>query len=410
VPLAASHTFPLSVALVVLALLAGCGGDDGGVARDVPGRYPSIQAAVDAARPGDLVRIAPGVYDQAVVIPATKRDVVVRGEDRDRVVLDGGGGRRRVGFVLRGDGAAVENLTIRGFAEAGVLVESPRHARRPLRGWRVSYVTAFGDGQAGVAARGVRGGTVDHVLARGHARAGMLLDDCSPCDTAILDSVADHNRVGFEARDARGNVVVARSRFARNRVGVVLASTRTDEGAEPQRDVTVAGNVIARNDDGRAPGGRARFGIGVLVHGGRRDAVARNLISADAGIGVLLEGSLAGPTAEVSVQGNILGGHAVDLMLAGGARQRTSNGSCFAQNRFSSSQPADIERVLPCQADVALAESELEPAPAPARPGARRPPPPGPQLELPEAQRSAPRPARPPGRIDVARVGLPGRR
>src|SRR5579863_7779027 len=34
--------------------------------RQVPADYPSIQAAVNAAQPGDLVSIAPGVYHEAV--------------------------------------------------------------------------------------------------------------------------------------------------------------------------------------------------------------------------------------------------------------------------------------------------------------------------------------------------------
>ena len=145
--------------------------------------------------------------------------------------------------------------------------------------------------------------------------------------------------MGLEASDASGNVIVARSRFRRNRVGVLLTATRRDEGAEPQREVTVAGNVIADNDDPGAPGGVERFGIGVLVDGGRRDAVARNVIARHIGAGVLLKGSPAGPAAEVSVQGNVLSGDGVDLALVRGPHQPSSKGSCFAQNRFTSRTP-----------------------------------------------------------------------
>ena len=86
-----------AAALAALALsigLGGCGGNDEWTARDVPSEYPTIQAAVDAAHPGDLVRIAPGTYREEVVVPAAKRDLVIRGADRSRVVLDGGRGRR----------------------------------------------------------------------------------------------------------------------------------------------------------------------------------------------------------------------------------------------------------------------------------------------------------------------------
>ncbi len=373
----------------------------------MPGGYASIQAAIDAAHSGDLVRVAPGVCHGRVVVPEAKHDVVIPGEDRNRVV-DEGGGRHAVGIAVRGEGAAIENLTVRGFRTAGVLVDSSARARRPLRGWRVSYVTALGDGRLGVAARGARGGTVEHVVARGHTEAGVMLADCDPCDAVVVDSAADGNRAGFEARDAGGNVVVARSHFRRNRIGVVLVSERTGEAAALQRDVTVAGNAIVDNDDPRAPGGGDRFGVGVLVRGGLRDAVARNLIASHPAAGVLLEGSPAGPATEISVQGNIVTGAGVSLAVVRGDRQPSSKGSCFAQNRFDSASPTNIERVLPCQADVPLPAvgPDLPPPPPPA-PAPRRLRMPH-AAEQPDAAHADPRPARPPSRLDVARIGVPG--
>ena len=51
----------------------------------VPADFVTIQSAVDAAEPGDLVLIAPGVYAEAVVIRTPS--VVIRGEeDRKSVV------------------------------------------------------------------------------------------------------------------------------------------------------------------------------------------------------------------------------------------------------------------------------------------------------------------------------------
>jgi len=396
-----------ALAVAACAVVAGCGGNEGWVARDVPGRYSSIQAAVDAAHPGDLVRIAPGVYDQSVVVAEEKQDVVIRGEDRNRTVLDGGG-RRSVGILVRGQGTAIENLTVRRYKTAGVLMETPRGARRPLRGWRVSYVTAIGAGRVGVLARAAQGGTVDHVLARGFERAGVLFAECAPCDGVVIDGVADRSRAGFEARDASDNLIVARSRFSHNRLGVVLSATRTDEGVAPGGDVTIAGNTIADNDEWHSPGGGDRFGIGVLVSGGRGNAIARNLVTRHATAGILIEAGPAGPAAEISVQGNVLAGNGLDLALARSPRQPTSKGSCFAQNRFTSSLPHDIEKVLPCQADVPLPVEALAlPPAAPAAPP-RAVALPAPQAQLPEARTAAPKPARPPGRLDVARIGVPG--
>jgi Right handed beta helix region len=394
-------------ALALSAALSGCGGDDGWTARDVPSEYPTIQAAVDAARPGDLVRIAPGTYREEVVVPPAKRDLVLRGADRNRVVLDGGNGRRHAGIAVHASGVAIENLTVRGYGSDAILFAPPPDAEKPIDGWRVTYVTVANNALHGVDAIGSRGGLVEHVLASGSGVAGLRIGRCQPCDALVTDSVAERSMSGFEGVNAGGNIVVAHSQFRDNRVGVVLATAGDDE-AFHQQDTAVVGNVIADNDNRRAAGRGEAFGIGVLVRGGRRDGVARNLISGHPGAGVLLTPSDSAPAQEVSVQGNLLRRNAIDLAIAPGPGQRTSRGSCFAQNRFSTSRPDAIEKVLPCQSDVPVATG---PPPLPA------PPPrvdwravalPAPQPQMPGAANAKPKPARRPARLDVAKVGVPG--
>jgi hypothetical protein len=403
-----STAYAACAALALAAALGGCGGDDGWTARDVPAEYPTIQAAVDAAQPGDLVRIAPGLYHEQVVVPATKRDVVLRGTDRNRVVLDGGNGRRHEGIVIHGDGVAVENLTVRGFGSDAILVSSPPDAKKALSGWRVSYVTLANNALHGVDALHAQGGTIEHVWASGNGGAGLRIGRCLPCDALVTDSVAVSGMAGFEGINAGGNIVVARSQFRDNRVGVMLVTTGDDD-VYHQQDSALVGNVIADNDNPHAAGRGDAFGVGVLVRGGRRDGLARNRITGHAGAGVLLTSSdNKTPAAEVSVQGNVLRHNGVDLVVAPGPGQRTSNGSCFAQNRFATSLPDAIEKALPCQSNVPL---HVGPPPLPS------PPPrvdwrsialPAPQPSLPGAASAKPKPARKPSRLDVAKVGVPG--
>jgi hypothetical protein len=211
---------------------------------------------------------------------------------------------------------------------------------------------------------------------------------------------------GFEGSDSGGNVVVARSFFRENRVGVLLVSAG-EEDPYHQQDTTVVGNVIADNDNQFAPGHGESFGVGVLVRGGRRDGLARNRITGHPGAGVLLTASDVAPAAEDSVQGNVLHDNGVDLALAPRAGQRTSKGSCFAQNRFRTSLPGDIENVLPCQSDVPVHADDPELPQAPPGVDWRNVSLPARQPSLPEADAGKPKPARSPGRIDVARVGVP---
>jgi hypothetical protein len=393
-------------ALLLAIAVAGCGGSASWTTRDVPEEYPTIQAAVDAAQPGDLVRIGPGTYREQVVVGPAKRDLVLRGTDRNRVVLDGGNGARFDGITVHADGVAVENLTVRGFASDAVLFTPPKGAAKQLNGWRASYVTVANNGLHGIDALGARGGTIDHVWASGHGAAGLRIGDCRPCDSLVTDSVAERGMAGFEGADSGGNVVVARSFFRNNRVGVLLLSAGKEEPFH-QQDTTIVGNVIADNANQLAPGHGEGFGVGVLVRGGRRDGLARNRITGHPGAGVLLTASDDAPAAEDSVQGNVLHDNGVDLALAPRAGQRTSKGSCFAQNKFRTSLPSDIEKVLPCQSDVPVRADDPELPIAP--PGAdwRSVTLPAPQPSLPAADAGEPKAARRPGRIDVARVGVP---
>jgi Right handed beta helix region len=394
-------------AVALAAALGGCGGDEGWVARNVPSEYPTIQAAVDAAKPGDLIRIAPGTYREQVVVPASKPDLVIRGLDRNRVVLDGGNGRRHEGISVHASGVAIENLTVRAYGSDAILFSPPPDAKEPLDGWRVSYVTVANDALHGIDALGSRGGLVEHVLASGHGGSGLRLGRCLPCDTLVTDSVAENSSSGFEGVNAGGNIVVARSQFRDNRVGVTLV-TAGDDDPYHQQDTAVVGNVIADNDNRRAAGRGDAFGIGVLVRGARRDGLARNLITGHSGAGVLLTASDSAPAQEISVQGNLMRRNAIDLAIAPSKGQRTSRGSCFAQNHFSTSRPEGIEKVLPCQSDVPL-QTGAPPLPKPPPPvDWRTVEPPGPQPSMPNARTDKPKPARRPNRLDVAKVGVPG--
>ena len=91
-------------ALLLAISVAGCGGGNDYTTRDVPEEYPTIQAAVDAAQPGDLVRIGPGTYREQVVLGPAKRDVVLRGTDRNSIVLDGSAGARSNGITVHAVG------------------------------------------------------------------------------------------------------------------------------------------------------------------------------------------------------------------------------------------------------------------------------------------------------------------
>jgi hypothetical protein len=409
------------IALSAAALVASCGTDvdDAVSVRRVPEQYETIQAAVDEARPGDLVLIEPGVYHEAVRIDT--EGIVLRGVDRNTVVLDGED-RLSNGVTVTADGVAVENLTAMRYQQNGVLFDGatePDGSRDPavtygsaddaLVGYRASWVTAHNNGLYGVYAFASRGGLIEHVYVSGHPDSGIYVGQCKPCDVVVRESTAEYNAIGYYGTNASGGVFVVDSVFAHNRLGMTPNSQKMELLA-PQIDTVIAGNLVVDNSEVNAPEiADGFFGGGIAIGGGTANTVVRNRVSGHTsfGIGVVRLGMFT-PERNTVID-NQLDDNALDLLYLPDETIDHSAANCFSDNRFTSSLPLGIETLLPCPGvQTKVSAVGWEQPIAPKGIDYRDVPPPGPQASMPDAAAAPWAPASPvPPVIDVDSIEVP---
>jgi plastocyanin len=345
---------------------AGSGTQPRGGTLRVPQDYATIQKAVDVAKPGSLVLVAPGVYKEAVTV--TTENLVIRGLDRSRTVLDGGFVRDN-GVKVLADGVAVENMTARNYKRNGFFWTG-------VKGYRGSYLSAIRNGDYGMYAFDSTSGQFDHDYAAGSPDAGFYIGQCFPCHAVITDSLSEWNGIGYSGTNAGGDLFVVRSVWRNNRVGIA-PNSETGEKNPPQREITIAGNTVYGNSNAKTAAidiAQLAIGNGILVAGGIDDVVVRNLVYDHdlIGIGAIpLPEKVLDPknpkAIDFDARGNRIEGNDVsnsgvaDLALVTSIDDaKDTGGNCFSGNRFSTSLPVNIEQLVPCGAPAAPAyETDL---------------------------------------------------
>ncbi|MFE5489150.1 nitrous oxide reductase family maturation protein NosD [Streptomyces virginiae] len=401
-------------------------GDDaprGPVTIRVPAEAPTITAALERARPHDLVLVSPGRYRESVRVRTPR--VTLRGTDRNRVVIDGEG-RRGNGIVVIAPGVTVENLTVRSHLQNGVLVTGLKNggegvgrgsdgyhrldpvADPPLDGFRVRYVTAANNGLYGIYAFNARHGTIEDNYASGSADSGIYVGQCKPCGILVRGNTAERNAVGYENTNASGPLWIVGNRFTGNRVGMTIGSDYL-EALTPQAGATVAGNLVADNAAADTPeqadGG---YGIGLGIAGGRDNAVTRNRITGHPRAGLVLTSTEDLPPVGNLVTANAFDANALDAAYLASAHAPGS-GNCFT-GPIRRAVPEDLATTMACPGRATPAPgghtlSATPPAP-PGVPFLDVPLPPA-QPQLPGAATAPATPVAAPAPVDPANVTLP---
>ena len=313
----------------------------------VPEDVPTLQLAIARALPGDTIVLAPGTYPGGNVVPPAKRDLTIRGADRNEVVLDGAN-RRRHGIEVHADGVSILNLSVHDFRLNGLYWEGADR-------YRASYVTVWNVGGYGIYAEDGEEGVIDHAYVSGAADAAYYVGECKPCRATISNVVAALSAVGYSGTNATG-VVIRDSLWDRNGAGI-LPNTYENEALAPQARATIVRNTVTNS-------GRARVairtplagfvGIGIAVAGGNANAISRNRVSRSQRYGiavfatarfVVFDPGTPEPGPPWRPRGNrvtrnvVTGSGRADLALARGS----GKGNCFSRNVAARSLPRGLQ-------------------------------------------------------------------
>jgi hypothetical protein len=258
-----------------------------------PGGFTSIQAAVDAASPGDWILVAPGVYHEKGFNPTngpskpppagvyiTKPNVHIRGMSRTGVIVDGtnvsatqGPGTLPAGSPACSSDPAVQDP---GLMETDGL----RHTREGILVWKTSGVSIEnltscnsmsneiwwdnGDGsgiqspmalhgdyltatstfykdknspsaQYGIFTSNVEGpGVIDHSYANNMTDSSYYIGACRDCNQVLNHPHAEYSALGLSTTNAGGNLLVENGEWDKNRTGMVSNAQNNDDAPSPQ--------------------------------------------------------------------------------------------------------------------------------------------------------------------------------
>lgn len=307
----------------------------------VPSEFPTIQSAVDAADPGDLVLVEPGVYRESVSI--TTPGLTIRGSDRNEVVIDGEFERFNGIEVLFADGVVVENLTsmnhtINGFFWNGV------------RGYRGSYLTAINNGDYGIYAFDSGDGLFEHSYATGSPDAAFYIGQCNPCDAVIENSVGEYSGLGYSGSNASTNLYLVENVFRYNGAGIAPNSW-DGELLPPVENVVIAGNLVHDNGSGEFPYKTAQYitqGNGILLTGSENSLAIKNLVLNHEMNGIFLHANIdknVWMAGDNTVSDNVVMGSGLGDVTMSGPSQ---SGNCFENNEVGHTLPAALETLQPC--------------------------------------------------------------
>jgi hypothetical protein len=299
------------------SVLLVCNGSTKPCPTPTTGQYTTIQAAVNAAKPGDWILVWPGVYHEnsyasnpswlAGVYVATK-NLHIRGLNRNSVIIDGSKGTPSQpcpsspalqnfgppgdptsgtgwdGLVVAASGVTVQNLTVCDYLHG-----TQGHGNEiwwnggdgsgllGMGSFSGSYLTATSEftptwvkggnknfAEYGIFVSNARGpGSITHSYASNMADSNYYVGACQrQCNTVLSHDVGTNSILGFSGTNAGGRLIIKDSLFYNNGEGIVPNSLNNDDAPPPQNGrcphthrscMIIEHNVVRGNNNPNTP-------------------------------------------------------------------------------------------------------------------------------------------------------------
>ncbi|WAP59028.1 right-handed parallel beta-helix repeat-containing protein [Streptomyces sp. S465] len=310
----------------------------------------SIQAAVDAAEPGDTIEIQPGVYRENIQITTDR--LTLHGAGESTVLSpadqpsDNACGAAGHGICVTGtdqqpvSDVRISSLKVTGFPKNGIWGSGTDRMT-------VRDTVTEQNGQQGMGQELSTRGAFVHNVSRDNEQSGVFLANTIDAEGGATDALGtvvaanelSGNRSGVVVRRLR-DLTVERNTITGNCAGVFIVG---DESTPRAGDLTVRYNVVTENNAYCAATDRLPFiqGAGIVLTGAEGTRVTANQVHDNVGTspmsgGIVLYTSVVGaPNAQNAVSRNVLSGNKpADL-----ADRDKGEGNTFTENVCELSEP-----------------------------------------------------------------------
>ncbi len=241
----------------------------------------SIQQAVKAANPGDLIRVFPGTYSENVYID--KDDISLQG-----VVINGEwptlDGKKEINdaFLYSGNGILIENFKIINYKGNGVMGQAGNN-------FVIRNNWIIDTGVYGIFPQYGKNGLIEHNVLSKIADAAIYVGMCDNVD--VLHNEVFENVAGIEIENSRHCLV--ENNYAHDNTGGLLAFVTPGLPIKTTFDVIFRNNFVVNNnlENFGAPGSTVAgipAGTGILIMAADDVIVENNIITGNNNTGITI--------------------------------------------------------------------------------------------------------------------------